>query len=273
MQIALVSLNPLWENKEANKQRCKRFIQRAAKEDCALAIFPEMTLTGFSNNTQELAEDAHNGPTSRWFSNIGRENNLGIIYGQIVKQTAESTQLPGARAQNALVYNDRTGAQQALYKKIHPFSYVNEHQFYQAGDQIVKTRIGSFDVGFTICYDLRFPELYSALANHCMAIVNIANWPQRRLEHWQILLQARAIESQCYIIGVNRMGIDDHNIAYQESTYVFSPFGKRCQPTLQWNEDAGTGFIYSLDRKLVDSSRQQFPFRQDRRTDLYKTII
>jgi omega-amidase len=92
------------------------------------------------------------------------------------------------------------------YAKIHTFSYAEEDRYYGRGTEIASCKITTKKLGLTICYDLRYPELFTCLSKDCSAIVNIANWPAERIEHWTALLRARAIENQLFIFGVKQTG-------------------------------------------------------------------
>ncbi len=111
------------------------------------------------------------------------------------------------------------------YRKIHPFSYSTEDKNYTKGEATVITKINDFSAGLSICYDLRFPELFRQYAkNKVDIIIVIANWPDTRIEHWRTLLKARAIENQCYVLGVNRVG-NDPKLNYPGFSSIVDPMG------------------------------------------------
>lgn len=167
MKLAIVSLNKIWENKSINLDMCKKYIQRASRLDVDLIIFPEMTLTGFSNNIDFIGENQENSTTVSNFSKIANDFNISIIFGIVIKV--------GTKALNKSIFIDNHGNIIGDYSKIHPFSFSGEDKYFISGN-----KIKDFDIGLTICYDLRFPELYSALAKRSDIIVNIANWPQKK---------------------------------------------------------------------------------------------
>jgi omega-amidase len=187
LKVALISLDQKWEDKAYNMQRCAKLTARAAACGADLVIFPEMTLTGFTMNTQLSAEDPEQSSTLNAFGALAKEHGISLVAGLAVSN--------GCKAANTLVAFSGEGLEQARYAKIHPFSLAREDSFFQAGNSLAKMRMPEFKLGFSICYDLRFPELYSALAKDCEVLVNIANWPKRRVTHWRTLLQARAIEN------------------------------------------------------------------------------
>ncbi len=262
MKIALISLDQKWEDKVANMQRCRQLTESATAYGAELVIFPEMTLTGFTFNIDSAAEDADNSRTLEDFAALAKEHQIAIVIGLILKKGATATN-------NTLVAFDNQGAEQARYAKIHPFSFVGEDHIFEAGEKLLKMQIDEFFFGFSICYDLRFPELYSALAIDCDVLINIANWPKRRVHHWNTLLQARAIENQAYVIGVNRVGTDGNGLHYEESSMIIDANGNRVAPTHHEGELA----IAEIQYHDLIECRRDFPTRKDRRPDLYKRMI
>ena len=173
------------------------------------------------------------------------------------------------KIQKPSVIIDNNGNLLTSYAKIHPFSFSGENEYYLGGDKICSCEIIDAIIGLTICYDLRFPEIFQALSQKCNLILNIANWPEKRIAHWNILLQARAIENQCFIVGTNRTGADGNNQKYVKSSTIFDPSGEKLYP-IQTYHDLD---IYDLSINKVLSVRSSFPMRQDRRTELYKLIL
>lgn len=261
MKIALVSLHQEWENKENNIRRCRGLAEGAAAFGAEIVIFPEMTLTGYTFNLDVAAEDSDNSPTLQHFSTLAKDNRIAIVIGAVLND--------GVTVKNTLVAFDRQGKEEVRYAKMHPFSFAGEDRIFGAGDLLAKMKVGDFVFGFSICYDLRFPELYSALSKDCNVLVNIANWPSRRIHHWTTLLQARAIENQSFVIGVNRVGNDGNGLSYDESSMLFDANGSRVARIHHEGELA----IVEIDYKYLEEFRRDFPTRKDRRPDLYKGLI
>ena len=261
MKVALISLDQKWEDKAYNMQRCAKLAARAAACDADLVIFPEMTLTGFTMNTQLSAEDPEQSSTLNAFGALAKEHGISLVAGLAVSN--------GSKAANTLVAFSGEGLEQARYAKIHPFSLAGEDRFFQAGNSLAKMRMPEFTLGFSICYDLRFPELYSALAKDCDVLVNIANWPKRRVMHWRALLQARAIENQTYVVGVNRIGMDGNGLEYERSSVVVNANGEFIEPVFS----EGEMDIYEISRQALFDFRRGFSTRQDRLPDLYRALI
>lgn len=248
MKIALVQYSPAWEDKESNRKKILSLIEDV--EGIELFIFPEMTLTGFTMKSKEMSETIQ-GESFRFFSSIAKEKSANIFAG-IIERRKNLTY-------NTLIHIKSDGNLVKLYRKIHPFSYSGENNNYNAGSKPAYTKIKSWKVGLTICYDLRFPELFRKYGKkRAHLIVNIANWPDTRIEHWRTLLKARAIENQCYAAGVNRVG-QDPKLNYVGFSCVFDPMGKEL--TAVENEEKV--IIVELDKNYVSEVREKFPFLDD----------
>jgi predicted amidohydrolase len=215
MKVGLVQYNPDWENKKKNSDKITWLLSHNyEKQD--LLVFPEMTLTGFTMKASEHAEDL-NGESFTFFSETAQKYSAHILAGIIEKSEKKFF--------NALVHISPEGKLVKSYRKIHPFSYSTEDKNYSKGEDTVITKISDFSIGLSICYDLRFPELYRLYAKKKVdIIVVIANWPDTRIEHWRTLLKARAIENQCYVLGVNRVG-DDPKLKYPGFSSIIDPMG------------------------------------------------
>ena len=248
MKIALVQYNPAWENKEVNKQKILSMINKV--EGVELFIFPEMTLTGFTMKSKEMSETIH-GDSFRFFSSIAKEKSSNIFAGIIERRNT--------RIYNTLIHIKPDGNLVKLYRKVHPFSYSDENKHFNAGVKPALTKIKKWKIGLTICYDLRFPELFRKYGKKkAHLIVNIANWPDTRIEHWRTLLKARAIENQCYVAGVNRVG-KDPKLNYNGYSSVFDPMGKEIVAV----ENEEKVIVVDLDKNYVNEVREKFPFLED----------
>ncbi|EJO69272.1 hydrolase, carbon-nitrogen family [Leptospira kirschneri serovar Grippotyphosa str. Moskva] len=212
-------------------------------------------------NTEVIAEDPGDSPSIDTFQKLAKENCVAIVFGLVLKKEN--------KALNTLVFISKDGIERIRYDKVHPFSFATENKYFEGGRNLSKLTLSNLTFGFTICYDLRFPELYSALAKDCDVLVNIANWPEYRKSHWRILSQARAIENQTYFIGVNRTGIDGNDIEYEKSSIVVDANGEFIFPEITSSEID----IFEIKKELLLSFRNKFLTRQDRIPEFYKTII
>jgi predicted amidohydrolase len=192
-----------------------------------------------------------NGETFEFFSRISLENHLHIIVGLIEKENDSYY--------NSLIHLDTLGKIKAKYRKIHPFSYSTENQHYLRGEKPVITEIDGWKIGLSICYDLRFPELYRNYGKgRTELIIVIANWPDTRIEHWRVLLKARAIENQCYVAGVNRVG-DNPKLHYNGFSDIFDPMGNE----IVLVSDIEKVISADISIEKVIETRNKFPFLDD----------
>lgn len=248
MKIALIQYNPTWENKEKNKQKILSMISKV--DGVELFVFPEMSLTGFTMKSKEMSETIQS-DSFRFFSSIAQEKSTNIFAGIIERRNK--------RIYNTLIHIKPDGTLVKLYRKIHPFSYSSENENFNAGVKPALTKIKKWKIGLTICYDLRFPELFRKYGKKkAHLIVNIANWPDTRIEHWRTLLKARAIENQCYVVGVNRVG-KDPKLNYVGFSSVFDPMGKEIVVV----ENEEKVIVVDLDKNYLNEIRKKFPFLDD----------
>lgn len=249
MKLGLVQFSPIWEDKNKNIKKIDDLISTIDQSVDAL-VFPEMTLTGFTMNSKINAEEI-DGLTFVYFMNLASKLKVDIFAGIIEKEDKSFF--------NSLIHFNPDGLIKAKYKKIHPFSMAKEDKAYRAGDEVVVTKIDKSKIGLTICYDLRFPELYRLYAKENVDIlINIANWPIKRIEHWRHLLKARAIENQCFMVGVNRVGNDPFN-EYSGNSSVFDPMGNEI--VLVENDER---IIYAdIDIEQVKETKERLQFLKD----------
>lgn len=243
-----------WESKEANFAKAGGFVKKASEEKCDVVVFPEMFNTGFSMNVGTMAEE-ENGETSVLLSGLAREYGLNLIAGLAMKRAWES------RARNCALAFDRSGRLLANYSKQYPFTFAGEDRHYVAGTDSVLFIVDDMPSSIFICYDLRFPEVFRSVARDVHSIFVIANWPSSRIDHWETLLRARAIENQCFVIGVNRTGSDGNGITYPGASHAYGPLGKDISPVRVHDEFLTLEF----DPEEVIKIREDFPFLKDMR--------
>jgi len=263
MRIALVSLDQCWEDKVDNQLQCSRLSQRINADFLGvdLIVYPEMTLTGFSISNPDLAEPATESESLNFFKQLSLKTQCRHIFGHAVRDGNDNHF-------NRCSAIDSSGQILAAYDKIHTFSFAGESELYARGDKAQQFEIDQTNIGLTVCFDLRFSELYAHYRDSCHMVVNIANWPASRKSHWLTLLSARAIENQYFMIGVNRIGTDGNGMEYQPSSVIYDPLGELCTPL---HEEDGLA-IYDIDMNQVTNVRAKFPFADDRRNELYKKL-
>jgi predicted amidohydrolase len=255
MKIALLQTDIAWEDVSENHRRAARMLAEAATGGARLAILPEMFSTGFSMSAQRIAQPP-GGPSESFLREQAASRNLWIL------ASIPESGAPSPRNMALLV--PPRGAV-TRYAKIHPFSYAGEHQHYPAGDRVVTADVEGVRVTPFVCYDLRFPEPFRLAAPETDLFAVVANWPQERREHWRLLLRARAIETQAYVAGVNRVG-DGGRLHYAGESALISPSGE----TLADGGDCEQVLLCEIDVKGVAETRARFPFLDDRRPDAYR---
>lgn len=260
MKVALISLNQIWLDKDANFARIESFVREAHTHGCDLVVLPEMTLTGFSMEVDINAEPESDSPTLKRFGALAGDFSISIIFGACLR-SADSV-----HASNMLCVATPDGQSHAVYTKVHPFSFAGEDAVFQGGEALRIVRLGALRCAATICYDLRFPEPYTVMAPSCNSAIVIANWPSRRIAHWRTLLVARAIENQLFVIGVNRIGVDGVGLSYEKSSMLVRPDGALLEPILPGDELE----IFEFDPTEVEQYRAGFPTVRDRRPQLYQ---
>jgi predicted amidohydrolase len=249
MKLAICQYAPSWEKIEESIDSIEDLLA-SLPADTDLIIFPEMTLTGYTMKAAEFAEEP-DGICTMYFIDLAKKFKISVVAGLVEKD--------GDKIFNSAVHFDRNGLITARYRKIHPFSMAEEEKYFDAGSEIVITRIEGIKTGLSVCYDLRFPELYRMYTmKGTRLLINIANWPVTRIHHWEQLLKARAIENLSFVIGVNRVGNDPYN-EYNGSSFVFDPIGNellRCG-----NEEEL--FFADLNFDDVDVTRSKLRFLED----------
>ncbi len=256
MIVAGVQLDIIWEDKRANFDRVRCLLEKYPVQHGSLIVLPEMFSTGFSLNVENVAEKSDH-ETDSFLSGLAAEYQCYVL-GGVATRSSEGM------GRNEAVVFDTMGTEVTRYCKLHPFSFAGENDHYIPGNRIQTFGWKDFTISPFICYDLRFPEAFRvAVGRGASLFAVIANWPQVRQRHWEILLQARAIENQAYVIGVNRCGSDPKN-SYAGGSMVVDPLGK----PLAIGHEQETVIQATLDYGLLVDYRSRFPALTDRREDL-----
>jgi omega-amidase len=248
LTITLIQTELHWEDVAANLRRFDRLID-SLQVATDLIVLPEMFTTGFSMNADALAEDM-NGRTVAWLRNTARHTAAAVIGSIIVADNG--------RFYNRLCWADPNG-EVANYDKKHLFRYAGEDKVYTAGSASLLVELNGWKIRPFVCYDLRFPAWTRNVNSTYDLALFVANWPQRRAEHWKLLLQARAIENQTYVIGVNRIGTDGNGLYHSGDSSVIDPVGN----ILFRSAHAPCVFTLPLERGRLDDYRQSFPAWKD----------
>jgi omega-amidase len=257
LTITVVQTNLHWENQAANLSMLEKKI-RSIQEKTEIVILPEMFSTGFSMKPEQFAETME-GETLQWMKRIAAEKKI-ILTGSIMIQDQ-------GHYYNRLIWMLPNG-QCGIYDKRHRFAYAGEDEHYTAGSKRLIASVKGWKINLLICYDLRFPvwSRNTPVASgedgerpEYDMLVYVANWPDRRSIAWRTLLQARAIENQCYVVGVNRVGDDPNNIHYQGESMVIDPMGE----ILYCKKEEEDLFTITLDKEQLQAVREKLPFWKD----------
>lgn len=260
MKIGLVQGNILWENKQFNLNASKEYFKRAKALNIDLLLFPELSFTGFTMNISRFQESDFY--TIHYISNLCKTYKINAGIGYI----EQCNNIKKAKNNYAIISTE--GNILCNYTKIHPFSYANEDEHYISGNQICYCNIDNITITPFICYDLRFPEIFQIASNKASLITVAANWPRSRANQWITLLKARAIENQCYIAGINRIGMGN-NISYSGNSMIINPLGE----VISYGDDGVDDIIVGeINFNTVDEVRNTFKFKLDRREDLYNFL-
>ena len=217
LSFSLIQTDLFWEDKAANLDMLAKKI-RAIEEYTEVVVLPEMFSTGFSMRPTEFAETM-DGPSVQWMKQLSSERKVIIVGSLIIKEENINKE---ARFYNRLIWVLPNG-ELGYYDKRHLFAFAGEDQHYSAGSKRLIARVKGWKINLQVCYDLRFPVWARQQGEEYDILLYVANWPEKRNHAWKTLLTARAIENQCYTIGVNRVGIDGNNIAPVSYTHLTLP--------------------------------------------------
>jgi len=246
LSINLVQTQLRWEDPEANRAHFRSLLADAPEAD--LTVLPEMFSTGFSMNSASLAENM-SGTTVEFLCEQAERLNTAITGSVIIQDQGNFY--------NRLIWCV-PGQSPQYYDKRHLFRMANEHDHYQPGDQRLVVELNGFRVCPMICYDLRFPAWVRNQQDYDVLLF-VANWPAARRMHWMQLLQARAIENQAYVIGVNRIGDDGHGIPHCGDSMAIN-FQGEVLIDLRDQDEIATA---ALDMAPLQSYREAFPAHLD----------
>lgn len=256
MKIHAVQLDPVWEDKAATFAKVTRLLEASPPEPGSLIVLPEMFATGFSCRLEATAE-AEGGETEDFFKHVAGLYGSAVLDGLVIPG-------PTGKGHNQAVAVSPSGEILTRYTKIHPFTGGGESAVHEPGREVKLFEWQGCKIAPLVCYDLRFPELArQALELGAELLIYIAAWPARRSQHWLTLLQARAIENQAYVLGVNRCG-QEPQVSYCGRTVMVDPWGVIVA-------DASDGekiLTTSAEKETVRQWRQDFPAVSDYLTTL-----
>lgn len=252
LYITIIQTNLHWEDKATNLQMLEKKIG-SIKDKTEIVVLPEMFSTGFSMNPEQFAETME-GETVQWMNRIAAEQKIILTGSLIIEEEG--------KFYNRLIWMLPNG-QYGVYDKRHRFAFAGEDEHYTAGNKRLIASVKGWKINLQVCYDLRFPVWARQQSQtddpEYDVLIYVANWPERRSLAWKTLLQARAIENQCYVVGVNRMGNDGNDIYHSGDSMIVDPMGE----VLYTKKDEEDIYTIALDMKHLRSVREKLPFLKD----------
>ncbi len=257
MKVALVQMDIRWESPEANRETAERLMLAAEKSD--IYVLPEMWNTGVTTEPMGVAEPENGGETLQWMQRMADKLDAAVAGSIAVKAQDGSYRnrlyfvKPSTSSDSEVLPQRGSGEGAAFYDKHHLFSYGGETEHYTPGSEYVTVEWRGLRFHLSVCYDLRFP-IWLRNRDDYDVLICVASWPSVRMQAWRVLLAARAIENQCYVLGVNRIGKDPY-CEYSGGSCVVDPFGYAnvCQ------DNGPQVLTQTLDLKRLKSFRQKFP--------------
>ena len=255
LKVTLIQTDPAWEDIGANLKTFDKVLDTVSDETDLIA-FPEMFTTGFSLQPVPIAEEM-TGSAVTWMREKAAQRNVDMVGSLIIKDAGHYY--------NRLVWVKPDGAL-FTYDKRHLFRMAGEDREYTAGQGLTTVELKGWRIRPFICYDLRFPLWTRNLDNGYDVALFVANWPEPRSGPWKTLLQARAIENLCYVIGVNRVGVDGNGLCFSGDSMVVAPSG---EPWVHMDGIAGARTL-CLSHDVLSELRQAFPAWMDADTDMIR---
>lgn len=254
LKVVIVQADQKWEDKKGNFANYTSLLSAIKETD--LIVLPEMFHTGFSMNVEKLGEKFEESEGINWLKKLADDRKAAVYTSLIIQDKNEYYN------RGVFVYPN---GNLEYYDKRKSFCLAGEDKYFSAGNNRTIVEYKGWKIQLQICYDLRFPEIArNEIDTNGDAIydvlIYVANWPERRSLHWKSLLQARAIENQCYVIGVNRCGQDGSNLSYSGDSSIISPLGEKLIE-INFNELISEKV---LAYKELINTRKALPFLKDK---------
>jgi predicted amidohydrolase len=259
VRICSAQISAIWEDPQKTLKKAETFIRHAAASGADLICFPEQFATGWDPRSGMNVQDI-DGPIISSLRTMAEKNAIGIL-GSFRER---HDPLP----KNTVVAIGKDGRILGTYAKIHLFSPGKEHEGFTPGMELGIFRIGSLTCGIGICYDLRFPDLFRIYAQQGVQAVFVpAAWPHARIRHWELFIQARALENQMFVTGINTTGNTSVD-SYAGASMTADPHGMiMCRAN-----EAEQLLFCDLDPAVVDEARRLLPVGKDRKDHVYDRL-
>ncbi len=255
LTFSIIQTSLFWEDRQANLAMLAHKV-KSIQPKTEVVVLPEMFSSGFSMQPEIVAEPM-TGESVNWMKNLAAERKIILTGSLSIRENGHNY--------NRLIWMLPTG-QFGMYDKRHLFAYADEHLHYTAGSKRLIASVKGWKINLLVCYDLRFPVWARQSGSRGAeqepeydVLIYVANWPEKRNVMWKTLLQARAIENQCYCIGVNRVGTDGNNIYYSGDSMVVTPLGE----VLYQKAHEEDTFTFTLQKDELINIRSKMPFYKD----------
>ncbi len=249
LKVTVFQAYLFWENIDKNLLNLALRLSMGVREKTDLIILPEMFNTGFSMNSEALAEEM-GGKTMQWMHKMADLYNCVVTGSLIIKENNQYY--------NRLIWMEPDGKHQH-YDKRHLFGMGDEDEHFSPGKQKLVVELKGWKIRLAICYDLRFPVWLRNVDQEYDILLLVANWPDKRSAHWKALIPARAIENQSYVIAVNRVGHDGNQIYHSGLSMCLDPYGN----TVYYKPEDEDLYTFSINYEELVKVRRQFPFLKD----------
>lgn len=261
MKLGCIQLQVAFGDVEKNFSRVEELVREAANKGAKIVILPEMWNTSYALEKLEGLADVDGERTKAFLSQLAKELHVHIVGGSVATKK-------GDKFYNTMLVYNNEGELVGEYDKAHLFRLMDEHLHLSSGNTQNNFKLGDLDAAGVICYDIRFPEWLRLHAlNGAKVLFVSAQWPTARIDHWKTLLQARAIENQCFVVAVNRISRNKDN--FNGQSMVIEPWGE-----ILWTggEDEELAIV-NVDFSKVDEVRTRIPVYDDRRPELYQDVL
>ncbi|WP_404456415.1 carbon-nitrogen family hydrolase [Virgibacillus necropolis] len=254
----MIQLDINYGDPQSNFSRASEYIGKAVKSGADIILLPELWTTGYDlTRLDEIADDQAK-KSIAFIQEQAKKYDVSLVGGSVAEKCED-----GVR--NTLLVIDNKGKLVHKYSKLHLFQLMDEHNYLEEGTDEAEFELAGADSAAFICYDIRFPEwMRKSALNGAKVMYVVAEWPKPRINHWKVLLQARAIENQCYVIACNRIGSDPKN-EFGGMSLIIDPWGEVVAEGGETEEIV----IGEIDFELVDEVRKRIPVFRDRRDERY----
>lgn len=256
--IAMIQLDIKFGDPEANYMQASGYIDKAAKSGADVVLLPELWTTGYDLTRLDDIADDQAKDSIAFLKKEAAKHGVSLVGGSVAEKCGDGVW-------NTLLIVDNKGKLVHKYSKLHLFQLMDEHLYLEEGKDETEFELAGVKSAGFICYDIRFPEwMRKSALNGAKVMYVVAEWPKQRIDHWKIILQARAIENQCYIIACNRSGSDPKN-EFGGMSLIIDPWGEIVAEGSKKEEIV----LGEVDFELVDEVRKRIPVFRDRREDRY----